>query len=40
VEEVSAVHFELPGAELPVRTQKEVVPEEAMVFSIEHAPAY
>jgi hypothetical protein len=40
VKEVSAVHFELPGAELPVRTQKEVVPEEPMIFVIEHAPAY
>src|SRR5664280_2731020 len=38
MKEISAVHFETPGAELPVRTQQEVKPEEAMIFFIEHAP--
>src|ERR1017187_3470963 len=40
MKEISAVHFEPPGAELPVRTQQEVKPEEAMIFFIEHAPAH
>jgi hypothetical protein len=40
MKEVSAVHFELPGAELPIGTQEEVIPEEPMIFVIEHAPAY
>jgi hypothetical protein len=40
MKEISAVHFETPGAELPVRTQQEVKPEEAMIFFIEHAPAH
>jgi hypothetical protein len=40
MKEISAVHFELPGAELPVGTQEEVVPEKPMIFVIEHAPAY
>ena len=40
MKEISAVHFELPGAEFPVGTQEEVVPEEPMIFVIEHAPAY
>src|ERR1035438_7071570 len=30
MKEISAIHFETPGAELPVRTQQEVKPEEAM----------
>jgi hypothetical protein len=40
MKEVSAVHFELPGTELPVRTQEEIVPEEPMSFVIEQTPAY
>jgi hypothetical protein len=40
MKEVSAVHLESPGAELPVCPQKEVKPEEPMIFVIEHAPAY
>jgi hypothetical protein len=40
MKEVSTVHFELPGAELPVRTQEEVVPEKPMIFVIQHTPAY
>src|ERR1017187_8769789 len=40
MKEISAVHFETAGAELPVRTQQEVNPEEAMIFFIEHAPAH
>jgi hypothetical protein len=40
MKKVSTVHFQLPGAELPVGTQEEVVPEESMIFVIEHAPAY
>jgi hypothetical protein len=40
VEEVSAVDFELAGAELPVCAEQEIVAEQAMIFLIEHAPAY
>src|ERR1035437_1779299 len=40
MKEISTVHFEPPGAELPVRTQQEVKPKEPMILFIEHAPAH
>jgi hypothetical protein len=40
MKEVAAVHFELPGAELPVGTQEEVVAEQSMIRIVEHTPAY
>ena len=40
MKEVSTVHFELPGAELPVGAQEEVVAEESMICVIERSPAY
>jgi hypothetical protein len=40
MKESSAVHFETPRAELPVRAQQEVKPEEPMIFFIQHTPAH